>query len=728
MDRYYRKVDRKMKLLLGKKEKAEDKIEVELNENSTEEIKEEQKKSKKEKFNDWIHYYNHKYLKCVLIEAVALNYIIEAISRHSIFKPFVYLIKSPVMFVYNALLLLLVLGIGVLFRRRVLYGGLATILIMALGITNGVLLCFRTTPFAAVDLLLIKDALRIAKLYLPMFVIVMFAVLIVVVIISIVIIGFKMPKYDGKMHHLPTICLVSVYILSIVGIDSILVKIGVSAANYSNIANAYLNYGLPYCFSNSVFKLGMEEPEDYSDERMEEILQDTLGENNDRQDNGVGSDSNENQAENNQNAGGDSEVIKPNLVFVQLESFFDVQEVKGLEMSADPVPNFRYLKENFPSGYLYVPSIGAGTANTEFEIITGMNMEFFGPGEYPYKTILKETTCESMAYILSAQGYKTHAIHNNDGTFYDRHIVFSQLGFDTFTSMEYMYDAQYNVNDFMKDEILVKEIMDTLKSTEERDYVMSITVQSHGEYPSERLGEPQPIFIRYEDEEIENEWSYYVNQLYEVDQVIGELIEEVYAFDEPTVVVLFGDHLPNLGLSSKDVVSGRLTATEYVVWSNFEKQAEDKNLESYQLAAHVLKMMDMDGGYIMALHQNAMDDEDYMDKLEFLQYDMLYGERMVYDGVNPYEASDLVMGIRPIEINSVTTEENGKVYVRGTYFNDFSVVIRDGERLDTEYVDQNTLLVPGISLKDGDEFTVAQIGEDKYILSQTPVYLYETQY
>ena len=103
--------------------------------------------------------------------------------------------------------------------------------------------------------------------------------------------------------------------------------------------------------------------------------------------------------------------------------------------------------------------------------------------------------------------------------------------------------------------------------------------------------------------------------MYEVDKVIGELIEEVYAFDEPTMVVLFGDHLPNLGLSSKDVASGRLTATEYVVWSNFEKQAEDKNLESYQLAAHVLKMMDMEGGYIMALHQNAMDDEDYMDKL-----------------------------------------------------------------------------------------------------------------
>ena len=56
--------------------------------------------------------------------------------------------------------------------------------------------------------------------------------------------------------------------------------------------------------------------------------------------------------------------------------------------------------ENFSSSYLYVPSIGAGTANTEFEVITGMNLDFFGPGEYPYKTILLETTCESIGYVL----------------------------------------------------------------------------------------------------------------------------------------------------------------------------------------------------------------------------------------------------------------------------------------------------------------------------------------
>lgn len=75
---------------------------------------------------------------------------------------------------------------------------------------------------------------------------------------------------------------------------------------------------------------------------------------------------------------------------LQLESFFDPTYMKDLEFSSDPVPNFRKLKEQFSSGFLSVPSIGAGTANTEFETISGMNLEYFGPGEYPYKTILRK--------------------------------------------------------------------------------------------------------------------------------------------------------------------------------------------------------------------------------------------------------------------------------------------------------------------------------------------------
>ena len=74
---------------------------------------------------------------------------------------------------------------------------------------------------------------------------------------------------------------------------------------------------------------------------------------------------------------------KPNVIFVQLESFFDVNYLNGVSFSEEPVPVFSALKEECIHGYLTVPALGAGTANSEFEFITGMNLDYFGTGEYP---------------------------------------------------------------------------------------------------------------------------------------------------------------------------------------------------------------------------------------------------------------------------------------------------------------------------------------------------------
>ena len=67
---------------------------------------------------------------------------------------------------------------------------------------------------------------------------------------------------------------------------------------------------------------------------------------------------------------------------------FDTSEYLALQTTKDPLPNLRKMAEEYSSGYCQVPTIGAGTANTEFEVITGMNLRYFGPGEYPYKTYL----------------------------------------------------------------------------------------------------------------------------------------------------------------------------------------------------------------------------------------------------------------------------------------------------------------------------------------------------
>ena len=84
---------------------------------------------------------------------------------------------------------------------------------------------------------------------------------------------------------------------------------------------------------------------------------------------------------------------------------FDPTEVEWLQFSEDPIPNLRKMFQNYSSGYFKAPSVGAGTANTEFEVLTGMSMRFFGPGEYPYKTYAKTKYVESAASALSALGY-----------------------------------------------------------------------------------------------------------------------------------------------------------------------------------------------------------------------------------------------------------------------------------------------------------------------------------
>lgn len=89
----------------------------------------------------------------------------------------------------------------------------------------------------------------------------------------------------------------------------------------------------------------------------------------------------------------------PNIICILLESFCDPDEIKFLNYNQDPIPTFHNLEKNYTSGYLTVPVVGAGTANTEFEVLSGMSMQYFGTGEYPYKTILKRQTARALLLI-----------------------------------------------------------------------------------------------------------------------------------------------------------------------------------------------------------------------------------------------------------------------------------------------------------------------------------------
>lgn len=662
------------------------------------------------------------FAKECLIPAVAVNLCVEAFSRQSVLKPFVYLFTSPVVFCYNAFLIAITLSLCYLFKRRRFACFFIAALWIAAGIADYVLLQFRTTPFTAQDLRLIDSAFSVMTHYLNPFEIVLVAIGFVLAVIFAVFLFLRAKKTLRAASPLVAGALCTVLILSGILSTKLFMSVGILERNFGNIAQAFHKNGLPYCFFSSLFGTGISKPNDYSEKEIDRILTSIT--------NAPTHPTPSDSTTPNPALPSDSETERdkqPNFVFLQLESFFDPTYIKGASFSADPLPIFRQLREKNSSGFLTVPSIGAGTANTEFELLTGINLDFFGPGEYPYKTILKETTCESIAYNLSAVGYNTHAIHNNDGTFYGRHRIFSQLGFDTFTPIEYMGSYETTPLGWAKDRILTKEILNALTSTETKDLVYTISVQAHGAYPDEAILENPEISIVSLPEELEDyhyQILYLVNQLHEVDKFLGELITALEKYDEEIVLVLYGDHLPTFPFTDELLLNDSIFDTEYVIWNNRRTTTfEDRNVEAYALTAHVLNCYDIHQGLFTRFHQTQSSSPTYMEDLKMLAYDVLYGDIASYDGVLPFKATDLQFGTRKIELHNVLVQQNTKdythLYVKGTHFTPYSTVFINGEKCTTVFVNNQLLSVSEFEPADVLEVYVAQVGKNSTPLSTT---------
>lgn len=623
-----------------------------------------------------------------LVSAVGY-FLIEAISRHSFTEAWDFMTGRPLVFAYNAALIFTTSLIVYLFRRRCFLRVFLCMFWLLLGIINGVILVTRVTPFTGPDLHLLTDGMALLEKYLPKW----------GVIVALIVLGFfaltlfglilKGPKFKGKLKYRWNIPLVLAGFLVFAGLTQLALEKRVLSNYFGNIAFAYEDYGYPYCLGVTIFDTGITCPRDYSEGEIKRI---------------------ENTEKNlPETKDGDH----PNIIFLQLESFFDPKLVDYLEMSEDPIPVFRKLMKEYTSGYYKVPSVGAGTANTEFESITGMSLHYFGPGEYPYKSILKETTCESAPYILKDLGYSTHAIHNNEANFYGRRSIFPNLGFDTFTSAEYMPEEEdKNPLGWTRDRVLTEEIIKCLDSTEDQpDYVYTISVQGHGSYPEEpELEEPEITVTGSPTEAKNNQWEYYVNQIREMDDFVKELTDALEKYPEDVILVMYGDHLPTMDLTVEDVKNRYLFQTQYVMWDNFGLEKKDVNLAAYQMAAEVLDRVGIHEGTIFRYHQARRNTKNYQVDLETLQYDLLYGERYSYEGEKPFKRTKMRLGIYDTTLDgiSLVSAWDHTYRITGTNFTPSSQVKLNGEWYDTVYVNPTTLMISGTELGDFDRLSVVQ--------------------
>lgn len=654
-----------------------------------------------------------------LITALLLGLVIEALNRKSLLSGLGYMVDSPLLFCFNVLIILLTLSFALFFKREIfVFVSISTVWLL-FGIVNYIILHFRVTPFSAVDFMLIKSAISVSGHYFSTLNIAMLVVALCLVVFLMACLYKKAPYHRYRNHKRLIFSCVPVIIIAfvIMFIKSSSSSVQALSTNYTNISEAYENYGFVYCFTNSLLDTGIARPENYSEESVKNLT-DSLKE----EENSIVCDE------------------KPNIIFIQLESFFDVDYVKGLKCSSDPLPVFHSLQKNYSSGLITVPTVGAGTVNTEFEILTGMRQHDFGVCEYPYKTILKSKASESICNDLANLGYKSHSVHNNDATFYGRNIVFSSLGFDTFTPVEYMNGITENDNGWANDDILVDEIIKTLDSTKGPDFTFGITVQSHGKYDV-ATDKKYSLSVSNAPEGMEQQYTYYVNQIAEVDNMIGNLIKQLKKRDEKTVLVLYGDHLPSLELSAFELKNNNLYQTQYVTWNNFGLEKKDRDLTSYQLYPHILDQLGIHEGIITKYHQQKEALTSYLDGLSMLSYDLLYGENYAYNGMTPFAFSDLQMGIERVVIKDVQ-KDKGEYIITGTGFTPYSVAYFNGDALDTEWIDSEHLKITDSEdlafevededndneeISDEDEtnaFVIKTINKDGVILSTSEPVLY----
>jgi len=347
--------------------------------------------------------WSFKIVKLILL-AFCVNLVCDILNQRSILDALVRLFTKPLNFIYNMLLIMSTIALCTLFKKRKFAILICLTLWLVIAIVNFIVQCFRNTPFSFMDLKLIPSVFSAFNSYLNLFEVILIIVLVCGLIVGFVFLFKKEGNKERLIKYSLITCAVIVCMLFITHVP--LTKVGAISDDYSNLTAAYEEYGLPYCFVKSVISTGVDKVDDYNKEILDEVVDNIK--------------IYEQQIEKNSNSEYtvDTE-IKPNIIFLQLESFMDPNNIIDLNYSINPTPTFQYLKENYPSGTLKVPSVGAGTANVEFEIMTGFNLDHFAAGEYPYTSVVNKKTVESIGYLLKQEGYYNSIIHNNRATFYN---------------------------------------------------------------------------------------------------------------------------------------------------------------------------------------------------------------------------------------------------------------------------------------------------------------------
>lgn len=420
------------------------------------------------------------------------------------------------------------------------------------------------------------------------------------------------------------------------------------ATNYraNGVLGGYL-YNLPIA--------AMPEPEGYGEEAMAEIAERY----------GAVADS-----VNAQRTGSLDDV---NVVLVLSESFSDPTALDGFELERDPIPLTRETMAGTTAGEMLAQLYGGGTANMEFEAMTGQSLALFRPQlTSPYQMLVPSyEDYPSAVGWFESQGHESLAVHPFSTGMYRRGEVYRVLGFDGFLYQGNMANREsVAANGFISDRSAFTEVLQRIQGEDGPLFVNLVTMQNHipvqGNYPD-------PLAVEGADApDLASRIGQYARGLEETDEALAAFLatleETTRTTGEETVVLFYGDHLP--GIYDDTVTRANpgtaMYETPWFAWSSAGNTADPQPLTSaahfmplaYQVAdapvppyyalldAVRAEIGAMEQGRFVTpegevLRRDELDAEarQVLDDLTMVQYDFTLGERYALDDMWPGAAA-----------------------------------------------------------------------------------------
>ena len=560
------------------------------------------------------------------------------------------LLKNPKIAEYSQIATILVsfLFVGIFRNWRISMGilfSLATIMMYI----NTEKMASRNTPFLPEDLAMSGEAGGLASMInFGRFSNMLFMIVVIIIITIIVnkiskkIWHFKFSKKQKIAIFIPQIALIlicahflNLHTLEIRNLSGkgtfIKVENLETSIDFTDQAYNYRTNGFILATISNLQTKTQKQPEGYSKEAVQKIIQkyQKIAE------------------ENNKNRKKLSDE-KVNVVYVMSESFIDPKLGKHLYDygNKEPIPYTQEIKKSQSSGWAASSEYGGGTANVEFEALTGLSNFFLN--SIPYTSIVpanKDTP--SIVKNFNENGYKTIAMHPYNRNMYRREVVYPNLGFQEYKSADgFKNNSKIDNSKYISDESAFNEVLAELKNSQKPEFIHLVTMQNHMPYEENAYSEHNFSVNAKNGANPENAKTVqaYLEGISRSDKAMKNFLSEIEKLNEKTIVVFWGDHWPGIysEMFEKELNKNDIRRTPLFVYSNFKKEKQDLGTSSLiynqilalnafnsKLSPFQYLLSDLREKYPALTKQFVKTDEksDILKDFEMIEYDILSGNK-----------------------------------------------------------------------------------------------------